>query len=198
MSIRNMLKNILRTFGLECRADSVEVTGTIDVTGTLKLDGTTVTAPAVQINTIPNVLAEGLVLSTTAGRLFVCTMTQAADGVTYTAALAIPAGFTVIEVGFYSDVLWGAGQGHATTLDVGDASDPDGYLNNADLMTDYGYSTLSEETEVGAYGSSPKAYAQARTISFVVTQTGDGTGGKTMGYARAIATTSVVVATKQT
>jgi len=194
MSIRNMLKNILRGFGLDCGADSVEVTGTIDVTGTLKLAGDAVTATAAELN----IMTETLGLLSAIGSMIqkYISITQTTGNGTYTSSITVPAGMSVVEVGFYSDVLWSAGEGHVSDLDVGDADDPDGYFAAVDLLSHQGLSRFSEEAEVGAYGSAPKAYASGGVISFVVTQEGDGTAGRTVGYIRCVPTATLTAATK--
>jgi uncharacterized phage infection (PIP) family protein YhgE len=125
--------------------------------------------------------------------LMACTLTENGAGA-YTAALTVPAGYSVLEVGYYSDVLWNAAT--SAVMIIGDGADPDGYMTSTDLKAVQAVTRLSEAASVGAYGSAPKVYAAEGTISFVATSVGAGTAGRTMGYVRAVKTANVVVATK--
>lgn len=195
MSIRNMLKNILRGFGLDCGADSVEVTGTMDITGTLKLAGDAVTATAEELNIVAATLAQLSAIGSLIQK-YVSITQKGGDG-TYTANITIPAGMTVVEVGFYSDVLWNGEEGDVADLNVGDITNVSGYFDSVDLLSHQGLNRWSEESEVGAFGSAPKDYANGGVISFVVTQEGDGTAGRTVGYVRCVPTATLTAATKE-
>lgn len=105
---------------------------------------------------------------------------------TYTAAVAVPAGATVVDIIVNGIALWAAAT--SATLKVGDATDDDGYytgvnLKATDLLAGESISFALAGGKAGAYIAnsqvSPRYAAAARTISGVVTSVGAGTTGRT-------------------
>ncbi len=124
---------------------------------------------------------------------------------TYTGAVAIPAGATILDIAIHGDVLWAAGT--SATLKVGDAADDDGFftgvnLKATDLLAGESISFDNAGGKAGAYIANSqvsKRYdAAARVVSGIVTSVGAGTSGRTrmtVVYALPLAA-DVVAATK--
>lgn len=113
------------------------------------------------------------------------TFTEANAG-TYTGAVVLPAGATLLDVIVNGVALWTAGT--SATMKVGDGSDDDGYftavnLKATDLLAGESLSFANAGGKAGAYIAnsqvSPRYSATARTISGVVTSVGSGTAGRT-------------------
>ncbi len=111
---------------------------------------------------------------------------------TYTAAVNIPAGATLLDVIVTSVALWTAAV--SAVMKVGDAADDDGFytavdLKATDLLAGESISLAAPGGQQGAYvvpGAADDAYqvskrysATARVISGVVTSVGAGTAGRT-------------------
>jgi hypothetical protein len=115
------------------------------------------------------------------------TFTQTSGNGTYTGSVAVPAGATILDIKARSTALW---TGTSATMDVGDATDPDGWfaainLVATDLLVGEEVNFVQTGGKEGAYlntaaGLRSAAYsASARVISGIVTQVGTGTAGRT-------------------
>lgn len=113
------------------------------------------------------------------------TFTEDGTG-TYTGAVNVPAGATLIDIIVNGVALWTAGT--SATMKVGDATDDDGYytgvnLKATDLLAGESLSFALAGGKAGSYIAnsqvSPRYSASARVISGVVTSSGAGTAGRT-------------------
>lgn len=141
----------------------------LDVTA-LSLGTAAVTATAAELNAVTgNVTA---VQAQANALKMVRTFTETAAAGTYTATVAIPAGYTVLNISVTSSAVWN--NTTSATLDVGDDDDPEGYFATVDLKTVPAaagtISTLPNVTagDYGVYCGVPKAYAGAKTITATV------------------------------
>jgi hypothetical protein len=105
---------------------------------------------------------------------------------TYTGAVTVPAGATILDIIVNGVALWAAGT--SATMKVGDATDDDGYytavnLKATDLLAGESISFALAGGKAGAYIAnsqvSPRYATTARVISGVVTSVGAGTTGRT-------------------
>ncbi len=105
---------------------------------------------------------------------------------TYTAAIPIPAGASILDILVNGVVLWAAAT--SATLTVGDAGTSDGYytgvnLKATDLLAGESLSFAQAGGKAGAYIAnsqvSPRYSATARVVSGVVTSVGAGAAGVT-------------------
>jgi hypothetical protein len=140
--------------------------GTVAVTGTLTATNAALTTPAGAVAAVEASFAE----TTGAG--------------VYTAAIAVPAGATILDIIVNGVALWNAGT--SATLIVGDAGDDDGFytgvdLEATDLLAGESLSFSDAGGKAGAYIAnsqvSPRYSATARVVSGIVTAVG--TGGTT-------------------
>lgn len=105
---------------------------------------------------------------------------------TYTGAVNVPAGATILDIIVNGVALWAAGT--SATMIVGDATDPDGYytavnLKATDLLAGESISFALAGGKAGAYIAnsqvSPRYAATARVITGSITSVGAGTTGRT-------------------
>lgn len=98
---------------------------------------------------------------------------------TYTASCTVPAGATILDIVVNAVALWNAGTSAA--MDVGDATDPNGYfaainLKATDALAGESLSFESAGGKAGAYIAnsqvSPRYAVAARVISAIVTTVG--------------------------
>lgn len=107
---------------------------------------------------------------------FTFTETDGVDS-TYTATLVVPAGYTVYDVLVGSTVVWNAAT--SASLVVGDADDPNGYIEATDVKTtpaaevNGGYK-LNLEIAADAYRGG-RYYAAEGLITMQITTDDDGT-----------------------
>lgn len=113
------------------------------------------------------------------------TFTEQAAG-TYTGTVSLPAGAVLVDIIINGVVLWAAGT--SASMEIGDATDPDGYftavdLKATDLLAGESVSFALAGGLAGAYIAnsqvSPRYSATARDIVATVTQVGTGTAGRT-------------------
>lgn len=150
----------------------------VNLIGPLFLNGTQVNADATDLNKLASI---------TGYPVEAHEVTFAEDGAgTYTGAVNVPAGATIIDIIVNGVALWTAGT--SATMIVGDATDPDGYytgvnLKATDLLVGESISFALAGGKAGAYIAnsqvSPRYSASARVISGVVTSVGAGTAGRT-------------------
>ncbi len=106
---------------------------------------------------------------------------------TYTGAVELPAGATLLDIVVHNDVLWAAAT--SATMKVGDTDD-DGYytgvnLKATDLLANESLSFAREGGKGGAYYAGTGTHwtnrysAAARTINGIITSVGAGTAGRT-------------------
>lgn len=112
-----------------------------------------------------------------------------AAATTYTASVTIPAGATLVDIIVSQVALWT--DATAASLEIGDATDPDGYytavdLKATDLLATQSLSFAQEGGVGGAYFAGTNTHilhrynAAAHTITMVATATaGGGTAGRT-------------------
>ena len=101
-----------------------------------------------------------------------------ASSTTQTVTLAIPAGGVVRAVGFYLEEAFDGGSTSSLKIDVGDGSDPDGFIDNQEVHVDA--TEVIYYNGVGAYldggggnEQQGKLYASADTIDVLFTATGE-------------------------
>ncbi len=106
---------------------------------------------------------------------------------TYTGAVDLPAGATLLDIIVHNDVLWAAAT--SAVMKVGDTDD-DGYYTNVnlkatDLLANESLSFAREGGKGGAYYAGTGTHwtnrysATARTINGIITSVGAGTAGRT-------------------
>ena len=114
------------------------------------------------------------------------TFTESAGAGTYTAAVNLPAGATLLDILINGVALWDTAT--SATLKVGDGAVSDGYytgvnLKATDLLAGESLSFALAGGKAGAYIAnsqvSPRYSATVRTISGVVTTVGSGSAGRT-------------------
>lgn len=125
-------------------------------------------------------------------------LTEAGEG-TYTGSASIPAGYTVVDVIVSAYVAWSAVTSAA--LEVGDATDPDGYFTSIDLKSaptvGSPVSFAEYDSGVGAYKNvAGKAYAAAGNVIAKAVSVGAGTNGRTVVEVVALPTAYVIAAAK--
>ena len=142
---------------------------TMDITS-LVVNGAALTATAAELNAVTgNVTA---VQAQANALKMVRTFTETAGAGTYTATVAVPAGYTLLNISVTSSAVWN--NTTSATLNVGDDDDPDGYFATVDLKTVPAaagtISTLPNVTagDYGVYCGAPKAYAGVKTITATV------------------------------
>jgi hypothetical protein len=154
----------------------------LSVPGTLTLGGTDVTATAAQINTLATLgTAATPVMSAEV------TFTETSGAGVWTGSVNVPAGATVIDVIVSGVALWTSQT--SAVMDVGDATDPDGFftqidLKATDLLAGESVSFALAGGKAGAYIAnsqvSPRYSATARVVSGIITKVGTtGTAGRT-------------------
>lgn len=169
--------------------DGVEVTPTADelnlldglTTSTAELnilDG--VTATAAQINKLAAITGYPV-------EAHEVTFTETTGAGTYTGAVVVPAGATIIDIIVSAVALWTATT--SASLEVGDVTDPDGYytavdLKAIDLLAGESLSFAQNGGVQGAYIAnsqvSPRYSATAHTITATVVSVGAaGSAGRT-------------------
>lgn len=146
----------------------------------LKLGGTAITATAAEMNRLAS-------LGGTPIRSAEVTFTETTGAGTYTGAVTVPAGATILDIIVNGVALWTATT--SATLKVGDAGDDDGYytavdLKATDLLAGESLSFALAGGKAGAYIAnsqvSPRYSATQRVISGVVTTVGAaGNAGRT-------------------
>jgi hypothetical protein len=150
----------------------------LDAIGNFYIGGTEVTVTAAEINKLDAI---------TGYPVEAHEVTFAEDGAgTYTGAVTVPAGATILDIIVNGVVLWAAAT--SAVMKVGDAADDDGYftavnLKATDLLAGESISFALAGGKVGAYIAnsqvSPRYSASARVISGIVTSVGAGTAGRT-------------------
>lgn len=163
-------------------------TGTqVTTTGAQTLTNKTLTSPI--INGGKGVVSFAEVLFTEAG------------AGTYTGAITIPAGATVLDVIVDNQVAWDAATSAA--MDVGDGDDANGFFAALDMKTltadvngAGGVSSKNEDAGSGAYKGLVKRYTAEGTISGVITSVGAGTAGRTRLFVVYALPSAVANATK--
>lgn len=149
---------------------------------TFKVAGVDVTATAADLNALANLSAGAYPVEAVE-----VTFTETTGAGTYTGAVTVPAGATVLDVIVNGVALWTATT--SATLKVGDAADDDGYytavdLKATDLLAGESISFALAGGKAGAYIAnsqvSPRYAVAARVISGIVTTVGAaGTAGRT-------------------
>jgi hypothetical protein len=143
----------------------------------LRIGGTLVTATAAELNRAAGITGTPVV---SVARDFVET-----GAGTYTGAVSVPAGATILDIIVDADALWTAAT--SATMIVGDTDD-DGYytgvnLKATDLLAGESISFAQAGGKAGAYIAnsqvSPRRSVAARTINGIVTSVGAGTAGRT-------------------
>ncbi|MBE3040333.1 MAG: hypothetical protein IMZ62_16165, partial [Chloroflexi bacterium] len=142
---------------------------TIDLTA-FEINGASMTATAAELNAVTgNVTA---VQAQANALKMVRTFTETAGAGTYTATVAVPAGYTVLNIDWINAVVWN--NTTSATMNVGDDDDPDGYFVAIDVKAvPAAAARLSSLPNVaggsyGVYCGAPKAYAGAKTITATV------------------------------
>lgn len=163
----------------------------LDVRNEFKLNSVAVTPTATELNIMDGVTATTAQLNKLAGvtgypvEAIEVDFTEAGAG-TYTGAVAVPAGATILDIIVSGVALWAAGT--SASLEVGDGTDPDGYytavnLKATDLLAGESLSFALSGGKAGAYIAnsqvSPRYAAAARTITATVVSVGAGTTGRT-------------------
>jgi hypothetical protein len=147
----------------------------------LFIGGTAVTATAAELNLIAAASTLAPVMTT------IVPFTQTSAAGVYTGTVTVPAGALILDIKFWSTVLWNAGT--SSTLKIGDVADDDGWFVGIDLnATDL---LVGEELNFNQTGGKPGAYlststgaraaaysASARAVSAIVTTVGTGTAGR--------------------
>ena len=123
---------------------------------------------------------------------------EAGEG-TYTGSASIPAGYSVVDVIVSAYVAWSAATSAA--LEVGDATDPDGYFTSINLKSaptvGSPVSFAEYDSGVGAYKNvAGKAYAAAGNVIAKAVSVGAGTNGRTVVEVVAVPTAYVIAAAK--
>lgn len=172
--------------------------------GGLKLGsgaGTAVTATAAELNKTDGIAAPaGLIVAEEVS------FTETTGAGTYTGSVTVPAGATILDIQVRSTALWTATSSAA--MDVGDATDPDGWyaaidLKATDLLVGEVIRFSSPGGKEGVYlvtatGLLSAAYsASARVISGIVTTVGAaGNAGRTRMLVVYVLPASVTAASK--
>lgn len=159
----------------------------LDITA-LTLNGTLLSATAAELNLVTYEVVR--------------TFTETAGSGTYTATVAVPAGYTVIDVLLVQKVAWASET--SAVITVGDAGDPDGYFTattNLKTTAVDTYSCMNGDTGADTYKDElPKAYATAGVITAAVAAVDAaeaGGAGRTDLVVRMVKTaTNVAAATK--
>lgn len=181
---------------------------TLDVaSGGLTVGDTAITPTASELNILSGLTATAAELNkadgiSSTGYLVVSeerTFTETAGSGTYTGAVSIPAGATLLDIIVNGVALWdNAG---ACTMKVGDVADDDGYytgidLKATDLLAGESLSFALAGGKAGAYIAnsqvSPRYSASARTVNGIITTAS--TGG-TAGRTRMVVTYALSLAT---
>lgn len=159
-------------------------------TTVLKIGGTAVSATAAELSILSGVTSTTAQLNKLAAvtgypvESIEVTFTETAGAGTYTGAVAVPAGATILDIIVNGVALWN--NAGACTLKVGDVTDDDGYytavdLKATDLLAGESLSFALAGGKAGAYIAnsqvSPRYSASARTISGIITTAS--TGGST-------------------
>ena len=115
------------------------------------------------------------------------TFTETSGAGTWTGAVSLPAGATILDIIINGMALWTSQT--SATLKVGDTGDDDGYytavdLKATDLLAGESLSFAMAGGKAGAYIAnsqvSPRYYATATTINGIITKVGTtGTAGRT-------------------
>lgn len=156
--------------------------GWVYIPGVVNYPGSGVTASASELNKLDGVTSGGYI-TVAEERSF----TETSGAGVYTGSVAMPAGSTLIDVYVNGVALWdNAG---TISMDVGDATDPNGYfaginLKATDLLAGESVSFAMAGGKAGAYIAnsqvSPRYYASAATISGIITTSSTGgTAGRT-------------------
>jgi hypothetical protein len=184
----------------------------LKVTRGLTIDGTALTATAAELNALAGATATAAELNKVDGisssaYLVVSeevTFTETAGAGTYTGAVSVPAGATILDIIVNGVALWtNAG---ACTMKVGDTDD-DGYytaidLKATDLLAGESLSFALAGGKAGAYIAnsqvSPRYSATARTINGIITtaSTGGGAGRTRMVVVYSLSLATPTAATK--
>lgn len=157
--------------------------GDVDVTAgySLRLGGVAVASTAAQLDA-----AVAANIANASVRTAEVSFTEQFGAGTYTGAVVLPAGSTLLDVIVNGVVLWDATT--SATLKVGDATDDDGYftgvnLKATDLLAGESLSLAFAGGKAGAYVAnsqvSPRYAVAARTITGVVTAVAPGSAGRT-------------------
>lgn len=155
-----------------------------DVTGAALLNAS---EDGLEVPSGKTLTATSPAFSTTQGAVHAIerTFTETGAG-TYTGAVDVPAGATVLDIIINGVALWDAGT--SATLKVGDGGDDDGYytgvnLKSTDLLAGESLSFALAGGKAGAYIAnsqvSPRYSGTARVISGIVTSVGTGSAGRT-------------------
>jgi hypothetical protein len=189
------------------RDDSIS-TKQLAVDTQFKLGGVVVTPTAAELNTLAGLLADVTDLNRIAAltgypvEAAEVTFTETAGAGTYTGAVAVPAGATILDIIVNGVALWtNAG---AVTMKVGDVAVDDGYytginLKATDLLAGESLSFALAGGKAGAYIAnsqvSPRYSASARTISGIVTaaSTAGGAGRTRMTVVYVLPTAAAAV-----
>lgn len=132
--------------------------------------------------------------------------TETTGAGTYTGAVAIPAGATIVDIIVDQQALWAATT--SASLEVGDAADPDGFytavdLKATDLLAGESLSFSHAGAERGAYFTgtnthvNPRRTTAARTITATVVTVGAaGATGRTLVTVLYVSAGTATAATK--
>jgi hypothetical protein len=156
--------------------------GALDVPANqLRIAGTAVTATAAELNRNAAAATLSPVLCSEV------TFTETSGAGVWTGSVELPAGATLLDIVVNAVALWTSQT--SAVMDVGDATDPDGYftqvdLKATDLLAGESLSFALAGGKAGAYIAnsqvSPRYAATARTISGIITKVGTtGTAGRT-------------------
>lgn len=184
----------------------------LHVKGELRLGDTTLSATGTELNLISGLTASAAELNKVDGiasgaYLVVSqevTFTETAGAGTYTGAVAVPAGATILDIIVNGVALWdNAG---AVTMKVGDTDDDGFYtaidLKATDLLAGESISFALAGGKAGAYIAnsqvSPRYSASARTINGIITtaSTGGSAGRTRMVVVYAVSLATPTAATK--
>lgn len=142
----------------------------------VELNGTAITATAAEINRLAAAATTAPVLTQEV------TFTETGGAATYTGAVSLPAGATILDIIVHATALWdNAG---AVTMKVGDTDD-DGYytavnLKATDLLAGESLSFAQSGGKAGAYNVGTNTHwtnrysATARTINGIITTASTG------------------------
>lgn len=163
------------------------------VTNKLTVGGTDITASIAEVaalNGLTTSVAELNKLDAITGypvEAHEVTFTETTGAGTYTGAVSVPAGATILDIIVNAVALWDTTT--SATMIVGDGTDPDGYftgvnLKATDLLAGESISFESAGGKAGAYIAnsqvSPRYSASARTITGSITTVGAaGSAGRT-------------------
>lgn len=179
---------------------------------TLTINDTLLTPTAAEFNILSGLTASAAELNKVDGIAtnaypIICeevTFTETAGAGTYTGAVAVPAGATILDIIVNGVALWdNAG---AVTMKVGDTDDDGFYtaidLKATDLLAGESISFALAGGKAGAYIAnsqvSPRYSASARTINGIITtaSTGGSTGRTRMVVVYAVSLATPTAATK--